>query len=399
MKVYISESPTVNPPALLRGRFSPEHGAFALLIGAAEKVRGKRTRKTVSIPFFHCLGKNLGTVGSYTGQTSEFRAQIQHWFAAYDAHHLVVFNGEVLFPATMEAVFEYAATVPAVTFVCEPGGYEKTRAAVHAAGVTTTRLDWNDLLERLPLVPEPQPLPEPAYDMRHLPAADFLLFRHQARILNTPEVFEAIDADYRTAYKHALDVHPDLDAVVAMLATVTSDATVTAPIMVSLRATQAALLTRGWLLNAHQDKAIGTLCAVRSPNPTDTHWRALHGYVRTARVAGVALYLLDIPPNDLNAVTVGDIETFLADGHVRGRPIPNLARPLLKAHLSLRRSQGAGDDDPYLNQKGERRHLEDLIDARRHLGIPIDARFLRGGSLTHTQRPIWRFGLELRDLT
>lgn len=399
MKVHVSEPPAPNPPALLRGRFSAEHGTFALLIGAAEKVRGKRTRKTVSIPFFHCLGKNLGTVGSYTGQTSEFRAQIQHWFAAYDARHLVVFNGEVLFPATMEAVFEYAATVETVTFVCEPGGYERTRTAVQAAGIATTRLPWEDLLDRLPVVPDPEPLPEPAYGMEHLPNVEFLMFRHHARTLNTPERFAAIDADYRNAYQAALTVEPDLDTIVAMLAEVTRHATVTAPIMVALRATQVAMLTRGWLLTAHQDKAIGTLCSVRSPNPTDAHWRALHGYVRTQRVAGVALYLLDVPPDDLNTVIVGEVEGFLRDGHLRGRPIPDLARPLLKAHLSFRRAENAGDADAYLNQKGPRRHLEDLIDARRHLGIPIDARFLRGGSLTHTQRPIWRFGLELRDLT
>ena len=360
-------------------------------------MRGKRTRKTVSIPFFHCLGKNLTTVGSYTGQTSEFRAQIQHWFAAYDARHLVVFNGEVLFPATMQAIFEYAAPVEEVTFVAEPGGYERTRSAVHAAGIDTTPLAWSDLLDRLPVAPEPSPQPEPTYTMEHLPTVDFLLFRHQARTLNEPDRWAAIDADYRTAYQAALEA--DLDAVVAMLADVTRDTTVTAPIMVALRATQAALLTRGWLLNAHQDKALGTLCSVRSPNPTDAHWQALHGYVRTARVAGVALYLLDTPPDDLNGVTVGEVEAFVRDGNVRGRPLPDLARPLLKAHLSARRAEGATDTDPYLNQKGVRRHLEDLIDARRHLGIPIDARFLRGGSLKHSERPIWRFGLELRDLT
>lgn len=250
------------------------------------------------------------------------------------------------------------------------------------------------------MVPDPEPLPEPNYTMDHLPTDDFLLFRHHARTLNNPDRFAAIDADYQAAYQAALTVEPDLDRVVAMLAEVTRDATVTAPLMVALRAAQAALLTRGWLLGAHQDRAMGTLCSVRSPNPTDAHWRALRGYVRTARAAGVTLYLLDIPPDDLNTVTVGEVEGFLREGNVRGRPLPELARPLLKAHLSFRRTDGhAGDDDPYLNQKGSRRHLEDLIDARRHLGIPVDARFLRGGSLTHTQRPIWRFGLELRDLT
>ena len=69
MEIYISEPPAPNPPALLRGRFSKETGTFALLIGPAEKARSKRTRKTISIPFFHCLEKNLGTIGSFTAQT------------------------------------------------------------------------------------------------------------------------------------------------------------------------------------------------------------------------------------------------------------------------------------------------------------------------------------------
>lgn len=400
-QVCITAPPTGSPVVRLRGRFAPQHGTFALLVRPAEKARGKRTRKTVSVPFFHALGKNLSTVGAYTNQTSEFRAQIAHWFAAYDAKELVVFDAHALYPGTMRAIFEYACTVPRITFACEPGYYERTRDAVHAAGATTTPLAWDTLVHRLPLAPDRNPAPAPSYEMRHLPECDFLLFRHNARVLNTPERFKAINTDYRNAYKHALDLDlaDGLDAVVATIARVTADAVTTAPIMVALRATQAALLTRGWLLTAHRDKALGTLCSVRSPNPTDEHWAALHGYVRTARVAGVTLYLLNVPPNDLNAVTIGDVQDALDLGHLRGTPIPDLARPLLKAHLHHRADQDAEPTDPYLNQKGPRRHLEDLIDARRHLGIPIDARFLRGGSLTHAERPIWRFGLDLRNLT
>ncbi|MDN4161130.1 hypothetical protein [Nocardioides abyssi] len=405
MRVLITQSPSGNAPALLRGRFSPDHGTFALLIGAAEKVRGKRTRKTVTIPFFHALGKNLRTVGSYTTQTSQFRAQIQHWFAAYNARDLVVFNGSVLYPATMAAVFEYAATVGQVTFVAEPGEYERTRDAVRAAGMRPEHLDWDVLLDRLPVVPGPAPVEEPDYTMDHLPICDFLLFRHQARVLNEPARFAAIDADYRAAYTAALNLDPgddsdlELDTVVSLLARVTRHATTTAPLMVALRATQAALLTRGWLLGAHQDKALGTLCSVRSPNPTAAHWRALHGYVSTQRVAGVALYLLDVPPEDLNEVSVADAARFLATGTIGSQPIPDLARPLLAAHLYARQAQGATGADSFLNHVGTRTHLEHLIDARRHLGIPIDARFLRGQHLAHTERPLWRFGLDLRTLT
>jgi hypothetical protein len=405
--VHITESPPgTSPIPLLRGRFAPEHGTFAVLIRPAEAVRGKRTRKTVAIPFFHALGKNLATVGSYTNQSSEFRSQIAHWFAAYDAQELVVFDAHAMFPATMAAIFEYAATVPRITFACEPGYGQRTRDAVHAAavtgvnlGVTSTWLDWDTLVDRLPVAPTVIAPPPAPYTMRHLPVCDFLLFRNQARLTNEPAVFDAIDDDYRRAYTAALDVEPTLDAVVTMVAAVTREATDTAPIMVALRATQVALLARGWLLTAHQDKAMGTLCAIRPPNPTDAHWRSLHGYVRTQRVAGVALYLLNVAPDDLNTVTISDVEIALNTGVLGSTPIPDLARPLLKAQLHHRRSEGAEPGDGYLNQRGPRRHLEDLIDARRHLGIPIDARFLRNGTLTHTERPIWRFGLDLRNLT
>ena len=111
-QVYITEPPSGSPLPLLQGRFAREHGTFALLVRPAEKVRGKRTRKTVSVPFFHALGKDLSTVGAYTNQTSEFREQIAHWFTAYDARELVVFDAHALYPATMRAIFEYGATVP-----------------------------------------------------------------------------------------------------------------------------------------------------------------------------------------------------------------------------------------------------------------------------------------------
>lgn len=412
MRAFITEAPAPNPPALLRDAFSREAGTFALFVPPAGTVRNKQTRKTLGIPFFDCLGKNLGLVGAYTVTTPEFRHQIEHWFSAYNARHLVVFNGDALAKGGVEAVLEYAAPVPQVTFVAEPGQHEKVRRAVQAAEVPVSRLAWDDLLNALPDLPQshrtigpnartasavPGETPVP-YEMGHLPTVDFLLFRHQARTLNTPERFAAIDADYRAAYKAALDFEPEQAAVIAGIAEVTREATSTAPIMVALRATQAALLTRGWLLAAHPDKAIGTLCAIRPPRPTDDHWRALHGYVRTARVAGVALFLLDVPPGDLNAITVGDVAGFLREGAVRGRPIPALARPLLQVHHSVRISQGAAPGDPYLNQKGARRHHEDLIDARRHLSIPIDARQLHS-TLAHSHRALWRIGLELRDLT
>lgn len=396
-----------NGPLSLSGRFDPFAGTFGLHCPLPDRARKHVTRKSLSVPMFHALRKNFATVGGYTLQTSDFRAQIPAWFAAYDARRLVIFGAEVLPPATLAELLELTATVKTVTFVTEPDGDELTRHVLAMGGLTDiATTQWHELLEDLPVLPVPEK-PQNFYTMDDLPLCDFVLFRNRARHHNTAEVFAAIDADYTTAYKRALDAPLTLEGVINVLGHAAREATSTGQIMTALRATQSALLARGWLLQAHQDMALGTLCALTPPTPTEAHWRALNGYTRTQRAAGVALYLLDIPTGELNSVTVGDVRAWLSAGAITHTdiagtavaiPIPLHARPCLAAHLNFRRSQSADDKAPYLDQAGPRRHLEDLIEARRDLGIPVDGRNLKRGDLRHSHRALYRLGLNLKAL-
>lgn len=294
MEICLTSPASGVAPTLLAGRFDPMRGACALLVGPAE-TQSKLTRKSVAFPVFRALGKNSSLVGSYTNSTNEYRSYIPTWFAAYETKDLVVFNGKVMSHGTLAGLFEYAAPVERVTFVAEPGDVDRTRQALTVAGYDPTPLDWDALLARLPVLSSGAPDAKPPYDMSHLPVCDFLLFRNRARLLNTPERFAAIDHDYRTAYQAALTVKSDLYAVIDAMADLCRDATTTAQMLVVLRGTQQALLTRGWHLAARADKTLGTLSAIKPPAPTDAAWAALHGYTVTRRPATAALYLVDVP--------------------------------------------------------------------------------------------------------
>lgn len=397
MEIFLTAPPSGVAPALLAGRFNPMSGTCAVVVGPSETQK-KLTRKSVAFPVFRALGKNSSLVGSYTNSTNEYRSYIATWFAAYPVNELVVFNGKVMSHGTLAGLFEYAAPVARITFVAEPGQLDATRSTLWAAGYTAQPLDWDELLTRIPALPPAPPSAPPAYEMSHLPVCDFLLFRNRSRTLNTPERFTAIDYDYQRAYTSAQVVEPDLDAVINAMSDLSRDATSTAQMLVTLRGTQQALLSRGWLLTAHADRTLGTLSAIKPPNPTDDDWRALHGYTTTRRPATAALYLLDVPRNTLGTVTMTTVGRWLTTNTIHGRTIPPLARVILRAHHLRRLDEGAEPGDLYLGHNGPTGLVEDLTQTRRHTGIPIDGRPLRHDT-THTTRPLLRLGLDLRSLT
>jgi hypothetical protein len=399
--VYLATAPDGTVPVIaLSGRFDRFQGALSVLIRPADKARRRVTTKGLNLSLFHALGKDLRTVGSYAAETMTLRRQTQAWLTAYNTRDVVIFEGQFLTEAVLRDLLDYLDSVPRVTFACETNQTEVIRQALANHGTTVHDLPWGHLDTWLPATDSTYrpSTPKPPYTLADLPKSDFLTFRHDARRLTEPGIWEAVDQDYRNTYKHALDAPIDLDAAISMLAACTADATSTGPVLVALRATQAALFTRGFLLAAHTDKALGTLSAIKPTRPTDHHWHALHGYLGTARGAGAAVYLLNTPADQLNDITLDDAQDWLHANAANGMPIHPLARSLLAAHLHARESDGAEGNDSYLNRPG-RSAIDDLIDARRHLGIPIDARNLKPADIAHTHRPLYRFGLELRNLT
>ena len=146
---------------------------------------------------------------------------------------------------------------------------------------------------------------------------------------------------------------------------------------------------------------IGTITSVRHPSPTDHDWKTLRAYIRPKRSAAVALFLLGITTKDMPSLTIGDIETALTTGQFNGRAIPHLARPLLAAEVLRRHAEGHTATDPYLTLPpvNPRRHIEFIIDARRYLHLPIDARQIRSQKYGQNARTLNTLGFKLKELT
>ncbi|RBY92676.1 hypothetical protein [Blastococcus sp. TF02A-30] len=397
MSIGIVEAPTGTIPSRhLSGRFGPETGALLLHLAPRETQPG-----AVALALLQAMGKDVRVAGGNTTRTSEHRTYAPVWVKAHGIESVALLDAQQARTRTIATLLGLLPEGTDLVLVCEPGHLGATRHRLESTGLPTRPLDWTAWLasqERATTAGDISTVSEDAYDLSHLPVADFLLFRYRSRELNTRERFEAIDADYVRTYQGALTVRPEPEAVIAYLDSETANAVTTASMMVALRATQSAFFSRGHLLHAHPDRLLGVLSCNRGLHPTDKDWRALGAYIRPERSATTALYLLGIGAQPLPSVTVEAIDRALDRGVLVGRPIPSLARPLLAAQLLRRIAEGARPGDSYLNLRGERRHLEVLIDARRDLGLPIDGRNLRSDHSTNSTRVLHRLGLDVRSL-
>lgn len=395
MNITVIEAPDDTAlPVALAGRFNPESGSALILFSATDT-----TETAIVTAVLTSLGKNLTIRGTNAVRSEEKSRYVRLWVQAHELHTIVVGNAQAVPRSTIAQLVSLASTVRNLYLVTEPTAAHATTTALARDGHVASSGTWKDMEQRFPAATPRSPEATPGYTMDHLPQSDFTLFRAACKTHNTPGRFARIDQDYTRSYWAATDVEPGLKEVIAHLDRVTAAATTTAPMLVAVRATQQALFDRGHLLQAHPELLLGTLSSIRPPQPTSSDWLALRAYTRPERAATAALYLLSVPTQELQAVTVTEVDQGLTTGRLREAPINDLARPLLRAQLLRRRAEGAADSQSYLNLRGNRRHLEILIDARRDCGLPIDGRNLRDDDTAHTHRPLYRLGLKIGALT
>lgn len=395
MTLAIAEAPLGTiPHRELANRFDIDRGSLLLHLAVNEISPG-----AIALTLLQAMGKDLRVTGGHSVRTDEHRTYAPIWAGAHNLTVVALLDAQQLRPAAIQRARGMLPHDTTLTLVCEPGQRERTRRRLQRYNLVSEPVEWADWLSAHPTVPQEERSTTDHYGLDHLPLADFLTFRHACRALNGSERFTAIDADYRRTYNAATAVPATTGAVIDHLADVTTDATSTAPMLVALRATQAAFFARGHLLHAHTDRILGVLSCNRAPQPADHDWRALRAYTRPERSAVAALYLLGVQANALLTVTVARIADALDRNSIDKRAIPPLARPLLATQLARRIAEGATSDDVYLNLRGARRHLEILIDARRDLGLPIDGRNLRDDDTSNATRLLHRLGLELRSLS
>lgn len=405
MTILITEPPVGTVPhRAIHNRFHLDTGGLAIHFLLDDRRIGP-----MGLTILQAMGKDLRVTGGRTIRNEEHVRYAPIWAQAHRLQTAAVLDGQRLTAAMVRHLRALLTDSPEIVAVCESGTARRTNRLLNRDGATATLLDWDAFLAAHPTHEPPSDSePDNPYRMEHLPSVDFLVFRHTARLANTPDVFHAIDADYTAAYRAAKTLTPSLDAVLTHLDEITWHANSTAPILVAIRATQAALFRRGWLLRARADLLLGTLSTVRHPRPTARDWLALRAYTRPERSATTALYLLGVPATELVDITVVEVERSLQQSLLRDQPIPDLARPLLAAQLLRRRAEGAGEASAYLDLPpgNRRRHMEMIIDARRDLDLPIDGRRIRTDNSTQPARPtthrtriINTLGLDLGLLT
>lgn len=384
------------PSAHFVHRFDPSRGSVLIRLSPTDRTVG-----AAALTLLQALGKNLLITGALAVRNEEHRLYTPVWLEAMDIQTVVVAHAHTLRGDVLRHLRSLMpSSVQNLVLIAEPGRTQRVLSTLSRyPDAHPVVVPWSQVTAEHPKVVPPPTVTEDAYTLEHLPHVDFLLFRDASRRLNTAERFAAIDADYVRVYRDGHEVDPDLRAILDHLVQVSASAYTTAPLLVAVRATQAALFKRGWLLRAHPDKLLGTLSSVRLPRPTDVTWRDLRAYIRPERPATCALHLLGVPATELMTVTLDDVSTTLATGTLKGAPVPSLAQPLLRAQLLRRQTEGATGPDPYLALPGERRHLDILIDARRDLAIPIEGRALIQHDENFQIPTIRRLGLDLQGLT
>ena len=397
MTIHLTEAPEgVIPHQDVHDRFDLDRHTLALTLEMGDRRVG-----AIALTLLETMGKRLDITGGNSVRQVEHIDYAPFWAQAHNLTEVAVLNAQSLTTAMVRNLHQLLPGVR-LTGICEPGTARRATASLRWDSGEVIPLPWDEFDHAHPHVAavEEEAAADP-YGIPDLPYVDFLTFRATTRSLTTPEVFTAVDADYRQAYLAATAVEPTLDALIEHLDAATWDARSTAPLVVAIRATQAALFTRGWLMKVRTDQLLGTLTSVRHPRPTDRDWRALRAYIRPERSATTALYLLGTPAATIPDITIADIDQALTNGHLNGHRIPTLATPLLHAELLRRRSEGQPDHAPYvrLPPGNPRRHMEFIIDARRDLHLPIDGRQIRNRTYSHSTRTLNSLGIDLRSLT
>ena len=396
MTIHLTEPPNgVIPHREVANRFDLGRGTLVLNL----KIDDRRVG-AIALTLLQAMGKRIDVTGGYSVRQVEHVDYAPFWVQAHGLTDVVILNAQTLTSAMVRHLHQLLPKVT-LTGICEPGSLHRATATLRWESGVVIPLRWDQFMRAHPQLPALQDEPTDPYGVNDLPHVDFLTFRATVRDLCTPDVFTAIDADYRTAYRAAATVDPTLDAVIEHLDNITWQAHTTAPLIVAMRATQAALFARGWLLKVRTDQMLGTLTSVRHPRPQDRDWRALRAYIRPERSATTALYLLGTPAAAIPELTIADIAAALQSGVLHKHPIPALAQPLLRAELLRRRHEGHPDTAPYIRLPpvNPRRHLEFIIDARRDLHLPIDGRQIRNHTYGQSARTLNTLGLDLRSLT
>ncbi len=333
------------------------------------------------------------------GTSSEHSKLAVVWLAAHRTRTVVVSSPQ---PLKDDALREYAELSSAagsdLLLVCDAGHARNTTNRLRCWGAEQTT--WDTAAGTLPparahaaVAATPDPV---EWDRQvTLPRADFTLFRDACRRLLPPDRFGPVDTLYKqTAHRVLTDPRAPMQQHVFEELTAEFDRSPTLDHCITvLRATQAALFRRGWLLGADLGKVIARLTSENRTMPlTDAQWRSLRAYRSPARSAACALAASGYGNTESLRLTLVDT----AEDSPAMNAVNALALPYLRAQRLSRYGEGAQEHEGYFDL-GKTALSNALKDARRTLGLPLA--YNHTGSPGTRGKPQDAFGFSLLDVT
>jgi len=295
------------------------------------------------------------------------------WLAANRTRTVVVSSPQTLKDESLRQYAELSTAAGCdLLLACDPGRARGTADRLACWGAIQD--SWTDALAALPPVHEhgtPVVDNDPVEWDRTLsvPRADFTLFRDTCRRLLPTDDFARVDSLYAaTARRVFHDAREPVqhDVFAELMAALETSPSLDDCIVV-LRATQAGLFRRGWLLGADLTKVIGRLTSeTRGVALTDAQWRSLRAYRSPTRAAVCALSAIGYGTREIRTLTLADA----SEGSPLLRDAPALALPYLRAQRISRYGAGVRAEDWLLN--AERAAVSNAIkDGRRDLGLRL----------------------------
>jgi len=295
------------------------------------------------------------------------------WLVAHRTRTVVVSSPQALKDGSLR---EYAELTTAagsdLLLACDTGHARSTAGRLECWGATRTV--WDCAVAALPPIRKDDadgPRVHPVEWDRQitLPRADFTLFRDACRRLLPHDRFEPLEVLYtQTARRVLTDPRPPLQHHIFKDLTDEFDRSPTLNHCVTvLRATQAGLFRRGWLLGADLEKVIIRLTSENRGLPlTDTQWRSLRAYRAPARSAACVLHATGYGTAAQLMLTLTDA----ADDSPLMLAAHPLAQPYLRAQRLSRYGDGAQPHEPLFTS--HRAALSNAVkDARRTLHLPL----------------------------
>lgn len=349
---------------------APDHEAMRTLGGDNPVVlRGQvrpddQTDEDLAKTVLGWLGKDPFRSRSRLPVPGELHSWVHAWLRGSLVSTVIITDAQLMNDRSLAGMLEVLAVVETVILVQGPRA-----AGCPWPGRPIEEGTWSEWLDRLHPPTEQTPLKPAAAPLTpaDLPACHFLTFRSQARKVLDKKQAARVDKIYVTAFKAAEPACPTnttlmrtfLDVTIARLAANAAEA------LVILNATQAAMFSRGWLMQVDPDILWQDAPAL-DPHPSDDVWRRVNWIYDPQAAAILTLFLLHFAEDVITAFTIGDIRDAVSSRRLAHVDLPPQALRNLSAHLYELRGQE--EEKPFVTQKPLR---SVRTSARRNLGLAI----------------------------